>query len=288
MKFYVTITSKLVENLLVAVIICLILSIGTFVVGKIKEVDNVLVKQQIVSLIKKGDFYNEYQPLLDTSNHATFAYEAFIRTNLERNPLVLFEKAKSFGMKYELDTASILNAIKEFPTSYFKQHLLFVNIFPSTIIHPEFPVFLKKLVYYSSTLIGRIVFELNETKEEETLWEQPIFVNRIELLKSNGFHIALDDIHIDESLFWKISKLSPEYIKLDRSYAVNLPSKKNQNNIKNLLSKTDKNMLVVLEGIETAEEINIAIQLKIPLLQGYYISKPHQLDKAVKILINDN
>ncbi|MFL0583818.1 EAL domain-containing protein [Solibacillus kalamii] len=36
-------------------------------------------------------------------------------------------------------------------------------------------------------------------------------------------------------------------------------------------------MYVVLEGIETKEEFQIAKEMGVPYLQGYYILKPHRL-----------
>jgi len=36
-------------------------------------------------------------------------------------------------------------------------------------------------------------------------------------------------------------------------------------------------MVVVLEGIETHDDLVVAKQLGVPLLQGYFIAKPHRL-----------
>lgn len=232
----------------------------------------------ISSLITTGSFFNEYQPLWNTETETIFAYEALLRTEPRINPLLVFKHGREEGLLYEFDTASILNSIREYPLYYWEEYLLFVNIFPSTIIHPMFPEFIEGLVKEFPMLKERVVFEINEDSFEDKYWDKKEFVNGILFLKNTGLLIALDDLPLTPNSLRKISKIKPHFTKLDRSCSENLSkSKEKQKNIESFLAESTEDSVVVLEGIEKKEDLIAACRLGIPAVQGYYISKPHRL-----------
>lgn len=77
--------------------------------------------KEISTWLDDGFFYTEFQPLWNSKKDTIFALEAFIRTMPKIIPELIFENARGYGLLYELDTKSILNAIKEFPNAYFKK-----------------------------------------------------------------------------------------------------------------------------------------------------------------------
>ncbi len=237
-----------------------------------------LDQSTIKHLIQDRLFYNEFQPLWNTSENTTFAYEAFIRTNPFTDPLKLFYEARNMGVLYELDTASISNAIKEYPYGYLDKYLLFVNVFPSTVIHPQFPEFINGLLRNYEEIKNKVVFEINEDPQEEHYWDDQHFMNRLSFLRDKGFFIAYDDLTYNHSSIRKIHHFEPDYTKLDRSCSHNLANSiGKQENIGYFVSDCFKEMVVVLEGIETHDDLVVAKQLGVPLLQGYFIAKPHRL-----------
>ncbi|MEH7239304.1 EAL domain-containing protein [Bacillus sp. JJ1562] len=234
--------------------------------------------KEISTWLDDGFFYTEFQPLWNSKKDTIFAFEAFLRTAPKINPELIFENARGYGLLYELDTKSILNAIKEYPNAYLINHLLFVNVFPSSIVHQEFKEFITKLLITYPDIRGRLVFEINESKHEESIWEEEVFLEGILFLKSKGFRIAFDDLPPSDYPIKNIARLHPEFIKLDRSYLKGLSkSQKNQKTISFLLSYSFPKTTVILEGIETKEDLEIARKLEVSALQGYYFSKPHRL-----------
>lgn len=234
--------------------------------------------QSITTIMQEKVLYSEYQPLMDSSNDAIFAYEALMRTTPRMNPLEVLEIARKNGIQYELDTFCIINAIKEFPCYYLKSHLLFINILPTTIVHHEFESFIRRLLFKYPEIQSYIVFEINEKVIEENIWEQTIFINRISFLKSVGFKIAFDDLPVTKSSFRMMEMISPDFVKLDHTKSKGLSNSiEKQSLISLFLEYTHKNIKLVLEGIETKDDFFTAKQLGVHLLQGYYISKPMRL-----------
>ncbi|TSI04493.1 EAL domain-containing protein [Lysinibacillus sp. BW-2-10] len=232
----------------------------------------------IHNLIRENKLYSEYQPLIKSDNEKIFAYEALMRTTPWTNPLTVFEQAREHNLLFELDTVCIMNAIKGYPKEYLSKHLLFINIFPSTVIHDKFESFLKSVSEAFPKLKNRIVFEINETENEQKLWWQTQFLNRLVLLKRFGYSVAFDDLSISKASLKKLELLTPDFVKLDHTKGKDLSqSVAKQQLISLFLEYTNEKMKLVLEGIEEKADLEVARKLGVPLLQGYYISKPKKL-----------
>lgn len=232
----------------------------------------------IKKLIQDKQLYCAYQPLIHSRNHTIFSYEALLRTTTGIDPSEIFQKAREDSLLYEMDTFCIENALREYPNEHIGKYPLFINIFPSTIIHTHFKDFIRRLTLNNLNIASQIVFEINETSYEEDIWEDKLFIKRISMLKSLGFNVALDDLRITKTAFNKIKMVSPAFIKLDHTRAKGLSiSIEKQELILFFLEFTREKIRLVLEGIESKEELLTAKQLGVPLLQGNYISKPKRL-----------
>ncbi|MGM0876483.1 MAG: EAL domain-containing protein [Bacillota bacterium] len=232
----------------------------------------------VTTLIRERSFFSEFQPLWCSEKESIFGYEAFIRTEPGINPESIFQYGRNYGLLYDFDTDAISNAIKEYPYSYFEKYFLFVNVFPSTLVHPEFPNFIQRLMTNHPEIKRRIVFEINKDTREESYWKDEIFSSRLLLLKSFGFLIAFDDLTLSEVSLNKIIKFRPNFAKLDPACSKEvLISLGKQEILIFFQAYLHDKAIIVLEGIETEEELNKAKKVGVPLLQGYYFSKPQRL-----------
>ena len=232
----------------------------------------------IKELISRDSLHSEYHPLMNAKTNSIFAYEALMRSTPHVNPLEIFESARVTENLYELDTTCITNAVEGFPDSYLKNHFLFINILPSTIIHDDFQNFINHLLLTFPRIKNCVVFEISEDLSEEQIWKQTLFMSRLSFLKSHNFHLAFDDLSVTKASLKKIELLTPDFVKLDYTKSKNLSSSIPQQQLISLfLEYTDERMKLVLEGIEVAEDLEIAKELGVPLLQGYYISRPTRL-----------
>lgn len=236
----------------------------------------------IENIIKEKELYSEYQPLMSSSDDSIFAYEAFIRSAQGINPRTLFQDARNNNNLYKLDTSCVTQAIENYPCSYLGKQFLFINIFPSTIIHNEFENFIDNLLLTYANIRGCVVFEINEVVFDEKVWRKETFLRRISYLKSLGFRIALDNLPIAKASFEKIKTISPHFIKLDRSKSEGLSCALDKQALITSLLKYileyvhHSKMKLVLKGIETEEDLLTAKRLGVPLIQGNYISKSNR------------
>ena len=93
-------------------------------------------------------FYTVYQPLIGSVSGEIFAYEALLRTTPFINPEIIFNYGRDEGYLFKYDSTAISNAIKEFPYSFFEKYILFLNVYLSSIVHPNFKKFHWKFLKY--------------------------------------------------------------------------------------------------------------------------------------------
>lgn len=233
-----------------------------------------MIESSIHSLIEKEAFFHCIQGLFGIKNGKRVGGEILLRSEMGP-PDVIFQKAKAFNKLYELDTTSILKVLKTLilqPTSL--NDLIFINIFPSTILHSDFPNFIKKISLRYSQFRQKIVFEIVETEYVDKSMD--LLKERIELLKSLGYMIALDDVGKGWSSLSLIIELEPDFLKVDQFFSSNLSiSQSKQEMIKLLLQYARYSKAnVVLEGIEYEQDLAVAKKIGVDCCQGFLLERP--------------
>ncbi|MBB5325473.1 EAL domain-containing protein (putative c-di-GMP-specific phosphodiesterase class I) [Anoxybacillus tepidamans] len=238
------------------------------------------MKVCVRELLEEKRFGHVYQPIWDLVNWVPFGYEALMRvSNSEiENIEQLFQQARQEGCLYELDTKAIENSIDHFPFSHFHQRLLFVNIYPSTILDERFASFLDQLLTKYPAIKQRVVFEISETDDEKEIWATDAFKEKLQTIKTHGFYVAIDDVGEGAFTFEKMIEIQPDYIKLDRQFAKELAMDRDKQKLISLfVSYCQPKKVLVLEGIEKEIDLAQAKLLQVSIAQGYLLGEPEKL-----------
>ena len=231
--------------------------------------------------ISQHTYYPVFQPLFLLENHQPTGYEALLRNREGLSPESVFHQTRLEDRLYELDTFSAKTAILTFAEQtrgIDDSSLLFVNLFPSTILHPDFPQFLRQTIEMSAISSNRIVLEINEAKEEEMMWEMENLETSLQQLREEGFRYALDDVGKGAASLTKIIQCEPDYLKLDRFFSSGLSvSSKKQQLVSLFVQYCRDRSQLVLEGIENKEDLEMAKSLGVPLGQGFLLGMPSGL-----------
>lgn len=215
--------------------------------------------------------YPVFQPIMDLNHNVLVGYESLLRHEDRIPPNILFDSARQQEEVFELDTYSILLTLSWLKPTF--NNLIFLNVFPSTIYNKDFSAFLNKVSFLKDMYNYKIVFEVNE--QEPWILNEPLFKESIKKIRSLGYYIALDDVNwsilTEENLF----ELKPDFIKIDREFSRNLSSDfAKQRFISRLVTESKGRTKIILEGLETVEDINAAKTLGISYGQGYKIGEP--------------
>lgn len=235
--------------------------------------------QLLDKVVKEKVFYHVCQPLYDLNSWQVFGYEILIRSELFENPEQLFRCAKDKNRLFELDTFSIFNAVLMNDDLSRMRHMKwFLNVYPSTLVHPSFHDILNRLG--DSSLPSRnLIFELNET---DAVTDMDLLKRAVTCLKAK-YAVALDDVGKGKSTLRAIIELEPDYIKLDKFFSIDLAvSRTKQNMIRMLVDFCqESNIRLVLEGIERSKDLAVAKALGVHLGQGFLLGKPVPVSKMM-------
>jgi EAL domain-containing protein (putative c-di-GMP-specific phosphodiesterase class I) len=235
----------------------------------------------IKELVKQNDFYHLFQPICYLPKRHILGCEALIRSKSNITPDQIFQHAMEQNHLYEVDSLSIFPAISTYFTSLETREgneLLFLNVFPSTLVAASFPTLIKKITEQYAGFCHRIVFEINESVAQGSFWNSASFIGMITFLREQGFMIALDDVGEGATTFKKIIEISPDYIKVDRFFAKELFSyRKKQKVVELFVEYCKEGIHLILEGIEHQDELDKALSLGVTIGQGYLLGKPNLL-----------
>lgn len=232
-------------------------------------------------ILKGKQFFHHYQFIYEVNNCHPIGLEVLFRSHLISNPHQIFLDAKKHGKLFDLETTSIAQAIKELNHKIYDTEFpiqIFVNLFPSTIVNPNFLPFMNKLISQTSISKSNIVFEINE---EELIKDHDKLLHNIKEMKNEGYQFAVDDFGKGYGSIQTVIELEPSYIKLDKFFARNLAtSQQKQEMIRSMVTYSDRiGVRLILEGIELPEELYEARNIGITFGQGFLLSKPAPLHK---------
>ena len=129
----------------------------------------------------------------------------------------------------------------------------------------------------------RIIIEVTETalmQDYEQVQES------LRILRSMGLKVALDDFGSGQSSLSYVHQLSLDKIKIDRGFIRNIAVQENARNIVKTVIDLCRNLKFdcVVEGVETAEQVEIIQQLGCSTMQGYFFAKPMSQDEVANFI----
>jgi EAL domain-containing protein (putative c-di-GMP-specific phosphodiesterase class I) len=150
--------------------------------------------------------------------------------------------------------------------------LLFLNLHPrdledETLYAEDAPL---------SALAPRVVLEITE---RASLSHVKDVRGRVAALRKLGFRIALDDLGAGYAGLTSFAQLDPDVVKLDMSLVRGSDTEPTKQAILSTFVNLcrDLNMMVVAEGIETAQERDTLASLGCTIFQGYLFGRPARL-----------
>jgi EAL domain-containing protein (putative c-di-GMP-specific phosphodiesterase class I) len=217
-------------------------------------------------------FSYAYQPIVDTLKKSIFAHEALVRGELgEPAPTVLSQVTED--NRYRFDQACRVKAIKT-AAQIGLQEKLSINFLPNAIYKPE--------VCIATTLaaaaqfdfpIDQIIFETVEGERiDDGRWLAEIFRE----YRRMGFMTAIDDFGAGFAGLSLLADFQPNIVKLDMALIRGINASRPRQAITRAVAALchELDILVIAEGVETADEKMCLQDLGISLMQGYLFAKP--------------
>ncbi|PPK97456.1 EAL domain-containing protein (putative c-di-GMP-specific phosphodiesterase class I) [Kineococcus xinjiangensis] len=227
-------------------------------------------------VLRAGLLRTAFQPIVDIDSRLPVAFEALAR-GPEGSPLhrpdALFAAARSVGRLAELDRACQLAALRSAEDAGLGTGwTLFLNTEPEAAGTRRPP-----------TLGGQrghaVVVELTE----RALTARPAELLRmVDLLRSRGWGIALDDVGADPASLALLPLVRPDVVKLDLRLVQAQPDAQIAAIVNAVSAQAERDgTLVLAEGIETEEQRATAVAFGASLGQGWLFGRPEPLPATV-------
>jgi EAL domain-containing protein (putative c-di-GMP-specific phosphodiesterase class I)/FixJ family two-component response regulator len=254
--------------------------------------EQLLIREALFHAIKNKQLYLHYQPKYDLLQRKVTSCEALLRWDHPTlgpiSPAVFIPIAEQEGQIIELGYWVLQRACQSFIRwirKGVKLDKIAINISGKQLADDDFIERVEAIMASFDIDTSRLEFELTESWLVENM-EQSI--EKLNRLKASGITIAIDDFGTGYSSLSYLSKLPIDVIKIDRSLIVDIVQNLNtQSMVANVTRMAhEMNLQVVVEGVETLEQLLILEQLKCDVIQGFFIARPQCEDKLIKNLLS--
>ncbi len=213
-----------------------------------------------------------FQPIVGWGGKRVFGYEALLRSDepLMKNPADMLDAAERLDRVHELGRA-VRGLVAAAAPSAPEGAKLLVNLHSTDLndeelYSPEAPL---------SKIASRVVLEVTERASLHAVRD---LAGSVAKLKALGFQIAIDDLGTGYAGLASFTQLDPQIAKLDVSLVSGVETDpRRQSIIRSMARLCDElGMLIIAEGVETAQARDALAELGCDLLQGYLFAKPER------------
>ena len=234
--------------------------------------------QWLVDLMRKGRLITHYQPIVRCAAPTeVYAYECLVRGRQADGQLIypnrLFDAARALGVLSHLDRLACTAAIQGTMKSKLTTNV-FINFNPASTFDPV-ACLRDALNGAAGETIDpeRIVLEVVESDEVPN---PDRLLDALNDYREVGFRVALDDLGAGYSSLNLLTKLKPDFVKLDMELVRNVDRDRYKSRVAAKLLELARELGVrtVVEGVETVGEWQWSKEHEADFAQGYFFAKP--------------
>lgn len=230
----------------------------------------------LLEILRDERITMHFQPIVSASGDV-FAHECLLR-GLETdgslvNPKRMFDTARSADLMFHLDRTARIKAIEEAATLGLESNI-FINFNPTSIYDPAYCLkSTMRAIRRSGISPDRIVFEVVESDEVRDTKQ---LVEILAFYRDSGFRVALDDLGAGYGSLNLLSKLRPDFVKLDMDFVrgVDTDPYKALISSRTIELAGDLGVGVVAEGVETEGQWRWLREHGADYAQGFFFARP--------------
>jgi len=258
-----------------------------FMDGDAEEI--LFLNSNLPTAISQNQFEMFYQAMVDVETGKVTAAEALIRWRHPERGLIFPDSFVTFAEKnaygIQIDILVLSMACRQIIAWQEKGYDLVVSV----NISPRH--FMNGLIYDSVTKVIKN-YNVDPSRLRIELLENILLddfnsaIKVINDLRSTGVGVALDDFGSGYSSLEYVSQLPMDYLKIDRTFMMNMQKNPGNEVIMETILTLAKGMKVktVAEGVERREDFDFLRKIGCDVAQGYFITRPVDVPSFEKFL----
>ncbi len=160
---------------------------------------------------------------------------------------------------------------------------LAVNVSPRQFRQPNFVNQVIEILEETGANPAHLGLELTEGIVIDNIFDT---IKKMKALKALGIELSIDDFGTGYSSLTYLKKMPLDILKIDQSFVRDVEKDSNDAAIvETIIAMANHlDLKVIAEGVETEAELSFLEEKGCPVYQGYFFSKPLQLDQFINIL----
>lgn len=218
-----------------------------------------------------------FQPIVDLERNVPLGYEALLRAFDQKGkavaPPAAFRQAEIAERLVKFDRLCRTLHTLNYLNMGAGNGLLFLNVHPELLVavNSHGKVF-ERVLHHHDVATDEVVIEINES----AVSEEKLLAAAIANYRERGYKIAIDDFGKEHSNLERLWTLSPEYVKLDGGI---IQQAEVNSRLQRILPKLveiirELGAEVIVEGVETQSQLELAKHAGVHLVQGYLLGRP--------------
>ena len=243
--------------------------------------------------LENDQFLIYYQPKYDLKTERPFCSEALVRWRDSKGNIhmpdefvPIYEKNMVIGNLDFHVFECVCRHLRELLDSDIKPFPVSVNISLINLFNPNFiEILMEKLNRYDISM-DLVQLEFTESAMFEN---QNLIRATIERLHDKGFYILLDDFGKGTASLTMLNDMSIDILKIDKSLLEKNPFNSKSGKILTSIINMAKwlELPVIVEGVESKEQVRFLKNINCEYAQGYYYSKPIPEKEYDELLIRE-
>jgi len=256
---------------------------------RLKIIRERFLSDRLVTAIDDNELRLVFQPIVRNKTEDVVGVEALLRWNLdgeEISPVEFIPIAEQYGMIKNIGLWVVEKACQQIIDLSGKGKDLTVSINVSIIQFQDID-----FVAHVKALMTRLSFEPSrlhiEITESVFAADKTALINQIKALQELNIKISIDDFGTGYSSLASMQNLGVDIVKIDKSFIDEIHS--SGSNIVHAVLQISQSIgyQVVAEGVETIDQVEALNRIGVHYLQGYYFSKPLEVEQLTHYL-NDH
>ena len=242
--------------------------------------NKITLEKGLRTALERGELFLLYQPQIDINTHEIIGVESLCRWNSPEMGIVppdqFIRVAEETGIIHKLgdwiiDTS--LMAMRLWQQAGLQHLKLSINVSANQLIDPGLLQRFKEKIDRYKLINPNIAIEVTETAAIEDLKKT---CDLLEKFSSLGIQISLDDFGTGFSSLSLLKELPLQWVKIDKLFIDNIENDKIDQSIVESVCALSHSMdyKVIVEGVESEEQLQLAREMGCDVVQGYIYSKP--------------
>ena len=257
---------------------------------EVRVSEDMALEQAMRHGLGTDQFYMEFQPVVDLATNQVSSLEALMRwrhPDLGIVPPARFiPVAERSGMILPLGEqalVAVLAQLREWQDARVPCVPVAVNVSALQLERSEFAAMVARRAAAAGVEPRWLHFEITESV---LLREHGQIVQQLTQLRELGCAVLVDDFGTGYSALSYLHQLPVDGLKIDRSFVVEMARNGGQSPVIAAIVKLARELRlqVIVEGVETAEQLMMLREYRCAAAQGYFFSKPVAASRCMRLL----